>query len=234
MRSIDRRGFLATVGLGSLGMAAAPPAAPERTASAGLQGMLISTVGEGLMYEHGLVHRLLSTYAECADRLEAGEEVPLGALLNAGALADEFVENYHEAFEEKFLYAPFGHAGRFTDLVAAMVKQHKVGRQLVKRTIFLAGKDVTSPDVRPKLISICRGYVRMYRAHAARETTDLLPALGLLGGTRLYAQMHAQMMTFRNERLGGIDLAGVRQKLVAIETTLGMADLNSFTAPLET
>ncbi len=237
MRSCDRRGFLAAVGIGGLGLAAGPlGAAAESTPDEAQQHLLLlSTVSEGLMYEHGFVNRLMSVYAECSDRLAAGKEVPPGAVLNAGALVDEFIESYHESFEEKYLYAPFGHSGVMAELVAVMLRQHRVGRELVQQTLFLAGKpDLAAPDVGPKLTRICRAYVRMYREHAARETTDVLPALGRVGGAVLYAQMHGQMMAYRNERLGGLDLAGVREKLTDIEKSLGMADLDTFTAPVET
>ncbi len=239
MRECDRRRFLATVGLGGLGLAAGPLGVAAATGSnpdrAQQEMLLLTTVSEGLMYEHGFVNRLMSVYAECADRLAAGKEVPPGALLNAGALVDEFIESYHESFEEKFLYAPFGHSGVMADLVAVMLRQHRIGRELVEQTLFLAGKpDLSAPDVGPKLTRICRAYVRMYREHAARETTDVLPALGRVGGAVLYAQMHGQMMAYRNERLGGLDLAGVREKLTAVEKSLGMANLDTFTAPVET
>lgn len=237
MSECDRRGFLAAVGLGGLGLATASLAAePARgvPSESEQQALLISTVGEGLMYEHGFVNRLLSVYAECADRLEAGKDVPPGALLNAGALVDEFVESYHEAFEERNIYPLFSRPGPMHDLVTVMSKQHGVGRELVQRTIFLAGKDMKAPDVGPKLITICRSYVRMYREHAARETTDVLPALVQLGGDVLMVQMHTRMMTLRKDRLGGLDLADVREKLTAIEKTLGMDNLDSFTAAVPT
>jgi hemerythrin-like domain-containing protein len=238
MGSYDRRGFLGAMGLGGLALAVRPGAvaaagvAPDEAQQ---QALLLSTVSEGIMYEHGLVSRLMSVYAECADRLEAGKEMPPGALLNAGALAGEFIEDYHEAFEEKFLYPLFGHAGVMVDLVAVMVRQHRIGRGLVERTVFLAGKsDLKAPDVGPALIRICRNYVRMYREHAARETTDVLPALPSAGGPDAYAQLHGQMMTYRHERLGGLDLADVREKLVAIEKSMGLENLDTFTAPQET
>jgi len=242
MIEYDRRGFLTAVGLGGLALTAPLAAAAPMVVQGGgavlgeseQRAMLISTVGEGLMYEHGFVNRLLSVYAECADRLEAGKEVPPGALLNAGALVDEFVESYHEAFEERNLYPLFARASAMHDLVAVLSKQHGVGRQLVQQTIFLAGKDMKAPDVPPKLITICRSYVRMYREHAARETTDVLPALVELGGDVLMAQMHTRMMSLRKDRLGGLDLAGVREKLTAIEKTLGMDNLDSFTAAVPT
>ena len=74
----------------------------------------------------------------------------------------------------------------------------------------------------------------MYREHAARETTDVLPALAQLGGDVLLAQMHIRMMTLRKQQLGGLDLAGVREKLLAIEKQLEMDNLDSFTATVPT
>ncbi len=239
MQRVDRRGFLAAVGMGGLGLAAgglsAAESAPPLPDAAQQQMLLLSTVSEGLMYEHGFISRLLAVFAECADRLAAGKEVPAGALQDAAALVDNFVESYHEAFEEEYLYAPFGHSDVMSDLVAVMVRQHHVGRDLVDQVADLAGKpDLGAPDVGPKLTRICRAYARMYREHIARETTDVLPALGRVGGLALFAQMHGEMLSFRDEHLDGLDLSGVRKKVTDIEKSLGIADLATFTAPAET
>ncbi|MFO8007288.1 MAG: hypothetical protein R6V05_06075, partial [Candidatus Brocadiia bacterium] len=150
-----RRDFLTRAGAVGLGLAAA--ALPARRAAA-QEGYRRISPTEELMRHHGVVHRLMAVYDECARRLDAGEELPAGVVINAGAVADEFVESFHEGLEEQFVYPVFMEAGSRQELVATLVRQHAVGQRLTARTIYLAGQSESSPE---ELGRICAAYARM-------------------------------------------------------------------------
>ena len=231
MSGFGRRKFLASLGLAGMSAAATPLAAGGQESMA-LRVAVVKTVSEGLMFEHSIIQRLMGIYEECADRLAGGRELPPGVVTNAGVLADEFVENYHEAWEEGHLYAPFRGTGALTDVIRVMTRQHRVGRRLVQRTIFLSGKESGEAAVRDELAELCRAYPRMYRAHAAREDTVLLPNSEVIGGAEMYAALHRAMMAFRRSRLGTLNLNGVLSDVKDLEDQLGIRDLDHYTAEM--
>jgi hemerythrin-like domain-containing protein len=214
-----------------LGLAASLPAGGQEKAEATVPGR---TATETLMQEHGVIHRLMTVYQECADRLAAGDGIPPGALINAGALADEFVESYHEEMEERYVYPAFIEAGRMAALVTVMIRQHAVGRDLAGRAVFYAGRsDRGKPETREALIATCRSYARMYRAHAAHEDTVLLPALREVIGPGKFRQLGERFGEFARERMGTCPAVAVLERLVEIERMLGIAELDTFTASRE-
>src|SRR5439155_4170525 len=108
---------------------------------------------------------------EAAMRLDKASEVPLDALAGAAGIVRRVIEDYHEKLEEQFLFPRFEQAGKLTDLVATLRKQHLVGRRLTERITTLAKG---APD-RPALALALRTFNHMYRPHAAREDTVLFP-----------------------------------------------------------
>ncbi len=219
-----RRDFLTKAGAVGLGLAAA--ALPARRAAAE-EGYRRITPTEELMRHHGVINRLMGIYEECARRLDAGEELPAGTVINAAAVADEFVESFHEALEEQFVYPVFMEASSHRELVATLVRQHAVGRRLIARTIGMAGRDEPAPE---ELSGICTAYARMYRAHAAHEDTVLMAYLRHLVRPAEFDELGAQFRGFARDTLGpgGVDAALGRVN--AIEQELGIAELDHFTA----
>ncbi len=224
MERLNRRGFFAAAGLAGLGTLGLRTAAAGEATSPG-------AVGEQLMVEHGVVQRLMTVFEECADRLEAGRDVPPGAIVNAGALIDEFVEAHHEEFEQGHVYPLFGTNPDLAPLIGVLVRQHAVGRRLAGRAIFFAGKgDLTAPPVGKPLARICRGYARMYRAHAAHEDTRLFSHLrGAVSKSR-FDELGARLVESRQRHIGAADLGGILERLTEIEGTLGLEELDHFTA----
>lgn len=231
MAQWGRRTFLASVGAAGLGALSSMPAFGAESRSV-VEIAMASTIAEALMHEHAVVHRLLGIYNELADWLESGREVPAGALINAGALVDQFVESYHEVYEEDYLYKPFVQAGRHRELVVTLVKQHALGRRLAERTIFLAGKEPPAQESQTELAALCRAYARMYYAHAAWEDTALLPALDDLADSEQYIQMHTALIDLRRERLGETRLDGLLEQVQQIEVSLGIGTLDAFSPAL--
>ncbi|MFW6189459.1 MAG: hemerythrin domain-containing protein [Planctomycetota bacterium] len=232
MRTEGRRSFLKTAGVAAVGAVTGVASAQGEADMGGkpMEVAMAKTVAEGIMHEHSIIQRLMGVYEECAARLDAGDEPPSGVIVNAGAVADEFVENYHEAYEENHLYVPFQKQGVATDAIAVMHRQHQVGRALIGQMIFLAGEEELQADDRRKLANLCRAYPRMYRAHAAHEDTVLLPHDEVIGRSIGHGSLHGVMMAYRRQKLGGLDLEGVMDRVAELEEGLGIADLDHFTA----
>ena len=69
----------------------------------------------------------------------------------------------------------------------------------------------------------------MYEAHAAREDTVLFPALVALVGRKQYAELGEQFEDEEHRLFGTRGFAGVVDEVASIETSLGIADLATFT-----
>jgi hypothetical protein len=93
---ISRRRGLLLAGTGAAGLivgAGATEAGNLATApSQVLEPVAEIPASEDLMYEHGVLKRVLLVYREAADRLTSGADVPADALHQAAQIVHTFVE----------------------------------------------------------------------------------------------------------------------------------------------
>jgi hemerythrin-like domain-containing protein len=189
-----------------------------------------ANAAERLMSEHGVVQRLLICFDEAADKLETDAPVPGGAVLDAGAIVDGFVEAYHEEAEERFIFKALQGQQEVADLILTLRRQHAAGRTLAARIMNMAGGGLAGEGRRRPIAAFCRSYARMYRAHAAYEDTVLVPALRTLLGAADFGALGGQVREFAAATLGTADLADVLGRVGAIEKQLGIGELADFTA----
>jgi hemerythrin-like domain-containing protein len=190
-----------------------------------------ANAAERLMSEHGVVQRLVICFDEAADKLETDAAVPPGAVLDAGAIVDGFVEAYHEELEEQHIFKALQGQQEVSDLILTLRRQHAAGRALAGRIMNLAGGGALAGEGRRRPIAaFCRSYARMYRAHVAYEDTVLVPALRTLLGAAAFSALSGQVREFATATLGTGDLADVLGRVAAIEEQLGIGKLADFTA----
>ncbi len=118
-RHYDRRGFIAAATTGvilagrtgsNVGLSAEQPRDEEREV----------TPAEDLMFEHGVIERLLLIYGEAARRIEAGQQAPARLIFDAASIIRSFAEDYHEKLEEQFIFPRLEEAGRHADLARTL------------------------------------------------------------------------------------------------------------------
>ena len=214
------------MGLGALAAvrtAAAKPAAPKK-------GEEDVGPGEDLMREHGVLRRVLLVYGELARRLEAGATFDAGALRESATIIRTFVEDYHERQEEDFLFPRFERAGKLVDLVRVLRAQHAAGRKLTER-IQAAARQPTLGDAhaRTQLRADLLAFIRMYEPHAAREDTVLFPALHEIVSKSEYDALGEDFERREHEVFGEDGFEHAVARVDAIEKTVGLEDLASFT-----
>jgi len=240
-RLANRREFLvATTALGIAGCAAAGPAAmgaeADAKAPAKEEGKKPAaaesevSAPEDLMREHGVLRRLLLIYEEALRRLRGEEAVSLAVFPRTATLVRKFVEDYHEKLEENFIFPEFEKRRQLVPLVKVLREQHAAGRaatDLMLRSI--ANKRFVSAEARQEFTRTCGTFIRMYRAHAAREDTVLFPALHKILSA---AEMDALGDQFEKEEdrlFGDEGFAKTVDQVAAIEKQLGIYDLAQFT-----
>jgi hemerythrin-like domain-containing protein len=182
------------------------------------------TPGEDLMQEHGVLERVLLIYDESARRLEAGERLDLNTVDKSADIVRRFVEEYHERLEERFVFPRLQQAGRETELVTVLLRQHQRGRE-VTAEIQRQARAASGAQLAPLL----RSFARMYRPHAAREDTVLFPALRKVVDRAAYLELGEQFEDEEHQRFGEHGFENTVKEVAELEASLDIADLAKWT-----
>lgn len=179
--------------------------------------------GEDLMQEHGVVERILLIYDEAARRIESSEALDLGAVAAACRVVGRFVQDYHERQEEDFVFPRLRTAGKQTELVAVLLRQHQRGRELSADILRRCGSGGGID-----LAQAMRRFSAMYRPHAAREDTVLFPAFRELLGDHAYRELGEKFEDNEHARFGEHGFENTVAEVARLEAALGIADLARF------
>jgi hemerythrin-like domain-containing protein len=225
----DRRKFLAAttaLGIGSLWLS------PDQGRSDDKKGQPEEEVSapEDLMREHGVLNRILLIYEEGLRRLRAKEDVPPDVFHKPATLVRKFVEDYHEKLEENFIFPAFEKQNKLGDLVKVLKEQHQAGRRVTDVILRNAvGDQFGKEDARKELTAACRGFIRMYRPHEAREDTVLFPALHRIMTPKQMKDLGEQFEKEEDRLFGDEGFEKTVDQVAAIEKQLGIYDLSQFT-----
>lgn len=192
------------------------------------------TAVEDLMREHGILRRALLVYQESAVRLRQDPaSVPPDALEKTANLFRVFGEDYHEQKLEEVYIFPIvrrtpGPAPPYVDVLLA---QHTRGREITDYLLSITSADqIPSHSVEP-LAKAMEAFVRMYAHHAAIEDTIIFPAWKAVTGQSELDDLAARFEEIETEQFGGDGFDAALKRIEEIETSLGLANLNMFTAP---
>jgi len=180
---------------------------------------------EDLMREHGLLDRLLIVYEQSLSQ----KDIPWPVIGGAAQIIHAFIEDFHEKQEEAEVFPRLEHAGRELQLVATLRQQHHVGRLLTERIEHLVSASPTNDTDRDHYITSIRQFISMYRAHAAREDTVLLPAFREVVSGHEYEALHETFETREHAVLGHGGFHRYLAQVTQLELSLGIGDLATFT-----
>jgi len=188
---------------------------------------------EDLMREHGVLKRVLLVYEEAVRRLTANEDLPASAVLDSAKIIRSFIEDYHEKLEENFLFPRFRKAGKLTDLVDVLLKQHQAGRKLTDITLqFATDRSIKDEGERRKLADSLQSFIRMYSPHEAREDTILFPEFRRIVSDNEYDSLGEDFETKEHELFGDDGFEKMVDRVASIEKQLDIYDLDKFTPKL--
>ncbi len=221
-RFLQKGALWVAVGAGfvDIGHAAEPPTAAtaEKVAPT-----------EELMREHGVLNRILIIYEEAIRRLWEGADVPPQAIHDSAKIVREYVEGFHETMEQDFLFPRFINAGRMTDLVQELLKQHLGGRNLTDIALELSAKPLPGSTERTRLARALGDFVHMYHAHESREDTELFPTFRTLVSAHEFSALQEDIAKRERELFGKDSFVEMLARVGAIERDLGLDDLKQFT-----
>jgi len=231
---INRRDVIRRTGLaaGTVLVAAVAGSGKEKEAGEGTSKEEAQvTPPEDLMREHAVLERLLLIYEKALSSGNRPADWPMPQLADALRLVRTFIEDYHEKLEEDYIFPRFEKAGRLTDLTAVLRQQHEAGRRVTDAVVRQLGQASSMPDTQP-LANNLRLFIRMYRPHAARESTVLFPLIASVVTPKDYDEMGEKFEEIEHQKFGKAGFEGVVQKVAELEKSLGIYDLAAFTPKL--
>ncbi len=187
---------------------------------------------EDLMREHAVLDRVLLVYEEAARRLEGGPDFAPETIARAGGIVRDYIEDHHERDEESHVFPRLEAVDAELDLIQTLRKQHAAGRRLTSEVIGLATvASVREPSTRARLAGSLRLFVRMYRPHAARESTVLFPSFRRAVSQREYESLRAALEKSERAAFGDHLYDTVLGEVGELEHALGIGELAQFTPP---
>ncbi len=193
----------------------------------GEQGIEV-TPAEDLMREHGVLNRMLLIYEKGISSGPGSAPPPMREIGETARLIRTFIEDYHEKLEEDYLFPRFEKAKKLADLVAVLRRQHDAGRRLTDAIL----QATSSPGAGANTPQLARGiepFLRMYRPHAARESTVLFPQIRSIVSAGEYDTLGDTFEEIEHKKFGAEGFEGVVARVAEIEKTLGIYDLAQFT-----
>ena len=223
----DRRRLLVSAGIGiaASALAVEPSCAKEEKEVGAV---------EDLMREHGVLRRALIIYTELAERLRTGTGAFDPAALNRAAkLFQTFGEDYHERkLEEAHIFPVVKKAGGpAAALPDVLLSQHNRGREITNYILQVTNTAQASSIDAKALSGALSTFVRMYRAHAAREDTVVFPAWKQALTARQLDELGDQFEDIEKQQFGGDGFDQAVMQIGEIEAELGLANLSQYTAP---
>jgi hemerythrin-like domain-containing protein len=192
------------------------------------------TATEDLMREHGILRRALLVYQESVTKLrQDAAAFPADALEKTAQLFRVFGEDYHEKRLEEGYIIPLikkvqGPVAAYGDVLLA---QHARGREITDYLLSVSKADRIATNQVENVAKTLESFVRMYEHHAAIEDTVVFPAWKAATGSEEYDQLNDKFEDIENEVLGSDGFESALKRMEEIEASLGLANLDMFTAP---
>jgi hemerythrin-like domain-containing protein len=192
------------------------------------------TATEDLMREHGILRRALLVYGESVVTLRQDvASVPPDALEKVANLFRVFGEDYHERkLEEVYIFPTVKKApGMAASYVDVLSNQHARGREITDYVLSITKADrIASNSVEP-LAKALEAFVRMYEHHAAIEDTVIFPAWKSATGQAELDELGEKFEEIEHEQFGDDGYEIALKRMEEIESSLGLSNLDMFTAP---
>ncbi len=186
-----------------------------------------------LMEEHGILKRVLLIYEECTDRITAGDPASAVAVHDGAEIIHDFIESFHEALEEGYVFPLLRRAGQLIETVDTLLVQHARGRQLTQMILAATNSPAPSAGAAGQVSVAMTAFVRMYQPHEAREDTVVFPALRAISTPEDLNELGLTFAELQRRQFGPQGFSETVAKVAAIEQSLGIYDLDQFTPPEE-
>ena len=181
------------------------------------------------MEEHGVLKRVLLIYEESIRQISLGQPTPMPAIHAGAEIIHDFIEAFHEALEEGYVFPTLRKAGLLVSTVDTLLVQHGRGRQLTQLILAGSGSQQITASNTEQVSSAMAAFVRMYQPHEAREDTVVFPAFRNMLSTDQLDQLGVTFADLQRQQFGPNGFSETVSRVATIERSLGIYDLNQFT-----
>ena len=231
MSRMNRRDFITVAGAAGMGLDGQVFAGNSVSSSAQRPGKAM-TPAEDLMFEHGIIERLLLIYERLCDRIDAGAQVPALLLFNAASIVRSFVEEFHEPLEEQHVFPRLERVHRHGDLVRTLRAQHAAGREVTTCLLdSTTGGALTQPL---RTAEAMRAYRCMYLPHIFRENSVVLREFCRMVSPEEYRELGEQFGEKEHEMFGEAGFDQIVSQVEDMEKRLSIHHLGQFTVEADT
>ncbi|MBV6402609.1 MAG: hypothetical protein CNIPEHKO_02922 [Anaerolineales bacterium] len=131
-----------------------------------------------LMSEHRVIETVLTALEAAADRLSAGDDVPMEFFIKAADFLRNFADGTHHQKEEGILFVALAEHGfpKNEDPVSVFMDEHEQGRRFIRGMVECAER-INAGDARakPQLVQHAQDYAALLREHIQKEDNVLFP-----------------------------------------------------------
>lgn len=183
---------------------------------------------EDLMYEHGILRRILLIYEACIKKADAKETIPYNIIHQGASIVHSFIEEYHEKQEENYIFVLFEPVHALTPLVTTLRKQHVAGRVLTQEILRIASQNAHTTQDISTLVTAMKEFIHLYRPHASREDTEIFPAIRGAMSAEQYQELSEQFEKSEHALIGMHGFQEMLDLIKRFEKELGINDLATY------
>jgi len=158
-----------------------------------------------LMEEHRVIERALASLETAANRLSAGQVIPMDFFLKAADFIKGFADGCHHKKEEGILFVAMDANGMAQDAepVSIFLEEHEQGRRLT-RAMREGAEWVQAGDTsaQSQVIQNALDYVTLLREHIQKEDHILFPMADNVISVGQHQQMMADFNRIEHEETG--------------------------------
>lgn len=225
-QELGRRGFITAVASGVI-LADVAKSQVRLSAEEPQDEVREVTPAEDLMFEHGVIERLLLIYEEAARWIDAGQEGAAKLIFDAASILRSFAEDYHEKLEEQFIFPHLEKDGRYADLAKTLRAQHLAGQKVTSSLLDMAqGGVLAQPQ---QAAQAMRAFYRMYIPHISRENSVAFRAFHDLVPPEEYDKLGEEFEEKERSLFGEDGFDKTMDRVAVIERELGIHDISQFT-----
>ncbi len=184
---------------------------------------------EDLMYEHGILNRVLLIYEEIIKRIDGNIDFQITTLADALDIIKSFIEDFHEKVEETYIFPLFEKNKKELKLVATLKNQHDKGRQITTKLQNLCATQRLDDTSKRIIKYLLKKFIRMYRPHEARENTVLFPQVRTLLSEQEFKDLGEKIEDLEHEFFGPQSFQDLLKKVEELEKDLNIYNLEQFT-----
>lgn len=181
-------------------------------------------VTEDLMREHGLLNRILLIYENIIHKIEHNIDFDMDIIIQCVNIVKEFVEDYHEPLEEKYIFTFLKEKNLHVQLIDELINQHRVSKKITDKIMSYATKNDND-----KLRKYLRLFIYMYRAHESREDTVIFNEFRKIAPKQLYESYSEIFEDTEKEKFGDGGYNKILNRVMDLEKQLSIYDLKVYT-----